>query len=420
MENQLPNWIAYHNDELYLDKFKARDLVEEFETPLMVYSQNRLKQNAISIQNAFSNCDPRSMIYYAYKACYYKEVTNTFAENNIGAEVMSPMEYQLAINSGFVGNKIIVNGLGKTEPEITQALQNDVFLINVDSMDDLILVNKIASKIHKKVNIGVRVYPSITDSHFSRTPGKLGLHIKSGDAKRVILAAKKMPFVSLVALHVHTYSLQTNPTLHQKVAESVAEFASQLAQQEDIYFKYIDIGGGLNSRYLIERSGWNIKDFAKNLVPIVSSIAGNPTAIVEPGTFLVNDAAVVLTKVICEKINNGKRWLVVDAGVNVLNPSPFAYYEIHPALREEHDNDHFGIVDGLCSPVSIQKKAILPRTITKGSILAILNCGGYTLSSARSWGYPLFPVVFTTKDKAKLLVTKERVLKLQNMMHGII
>ena len=412
-----PDWITYQNDMLHLEGVACDRFVREFGTPVTIFSGNRLASNADAIRNAFRTYNPDAVIAYAYKVCYLREIANIFVKQNLYAEVMSRLEYDLATNAGFPPEQTIINGIGKTEQEIRRVLGGNTFLINADSISDLKQVNQVASDLGICARVGIRVSPSADDPTF-RIAGKLGSDIDAGDAIRVIRAARDMPHIDLAGLHVHSYSRETTPELHRQVSEKMRDFISELSDSEDILFRLVDIGGGFSSRYTMERQGYSIEDFARNIAVPLTFPDHSPRLVVEPGTFLVCDAAITLTRVLAEKTNAGKKWLIIDAGTNVLSPFP-GNYEVHPMIGSASSSVcHFGVSDGLCTPLMIQEEAVLPDTIKQGDVLAVLNCGAYTISSGANWGYPLWPVILLNDGQTEVIFGAEHVAKLIKIMYG--
>ena len=102
----------------------------------------------------------------------HNELHNIYDENDVtskelkkmgsGADVVSIGELLKAIKAGISNKKIVFSGVGKTEEEIVMAIRKKVLLINVESENEVNLINKIAKRNSKKVSVGIRLNPNIT------------------------------------------------------------------------------------------------------------------------------------------------------------------------------------------------------------------------------------------------------------------
>ena len=72
------------------------------------------------------------------------------------------------LKSGIRPNKIVFSGVGKTEEEIRLAIKKGILLINVESQNEAILINKISGQMRKKTSIGVRLNPDINALHIKK------------------------------------------------------------------------------------------------------------------------------------------------------------------------------------------------------------------------------------------------------------
>src|SRR5262249_26544572 len=133
-----------------------------------------------------------------------------------GFDVTSGGELYRALAAGGTGGKIVYAGVGKTDPEIRYALQNDVFLFNVESEEELHNLARVAGSMGKTASAALRVNPDLPPKTHVKTDTsvkgvKFGLDIETVlDVARGVLAN---PHVKVVGLHMHLGSpiLSTQP-----------------------------------------------------------------------------------------------------------------------------------------------------------------------------------------------------------------
>ena len=129
-------------------------------TPLYIYSTQAMQEAYKAFTNAFSS--QRTQVCFAMKSNSNLAVIKTFADLGAGADVVSIGELLKAKRAGINSQKIVFSGIGKTEDEIRMAIKKRVLLINVESENEVNLINKISKKISKKTSIGIRLNPNIS------------------------------------------------------------------------------------------------------------------------------------------------------------------------------------------------------------------------------------------------------------------
>jgi diaminopimelate decarboxylase len=160
--NELPDHIKYEKNELMIDNVSALELIKEYGTPLFVISEKQARQNYNRLRKAFSRY-PDCLIAYSYKTNYLPAVCNILHQEGAGAEVVSAFELLLAKKLGVLSSKIIFNGPGKSDSEIEMIIDDDIALVNADSIEELERINQIAKAKGKIVDVGIRVKPDVPE-----------------------------------------------------------------------------------------------------------------------------------------------------------------------------------------------------------------------------------------------------------------
>ena len=402
--------FTYKDKNLYIEQVSYKKILNKFPSPIMIYSKKRLLDNLKSIKDGFKKYYPKTHIkaygFYSLKACYVPEVLKTFYDAGIGVEVMSMQEYKLARKIGWDPEKIIWNSPGKTNEELEIIAKDGVSQVNIDSESELFRLNKIAKRFLKVINIGIRIRPDFNGeiSKFASRGNRLGLDSRSNAAWKICRLASSLDSIRLVGLHSHVLICKDNAESHKRLSKFMCTFTQKLQNELGIRLEYINLGGGFNSRSQIERNDANFCDFAEAILGQLNTLDYQPQVILEVGRYLVNDAALAISKVITKKKDVGINWLIVDIGTNVLVPLAHADFKTVPVnIRNNAKNrlKKFSVGDSLCSFGGvIEKDAFLPE-IFEGDYIAISNCGAYTVSMASGFGKSIPKILFVDKNKIR-------------------
>ncbi|MDB4894301.1 MAG: putative Diaminopimelate decarboxylase [Firmicutes bacterium] len=389
-----------------MDNHLCEELAARYGTPLLVYGGARLAENARATVSAFGGSAEEPRVFFPVKACYLGAVLRLLAEIGLGAEVQSELEFHLAVRAGFAPARIIFNGPGKTDGELRLAVAEGVRAIHVESAEELLALNEIARSHGRPVRIGIRVHVPMPDQSlpFAGAGWKFGADVASGDALALIKLALQQPHLRLAGLHVHNYAQQRSAHLHLAALRHLHGLVDQVP---DWTPDYVDLGGGFAPRSALEGAGTGVQAIACALRRMASAIA--PTLWVEPGRLIVSDAAVVLTRVIRQKVNSGRRWLLVDAATNFLVPGPFSRYEVQPVGQIDGPLVDTAVGDGLCLPGGVLNRAAqLPATVGTGDLLAVTGAGAYTLNFGSDFGYPAPAVLWLMGPESEPVLLRPR------------
>ncbi len=353
--------------------FKA--LAQTYGTPLYLYDFDAMSEQFESLKEAFRG--RKSILAYAVKANSNLSVVKHFAQLGSGADCVSIGEVRRALMAGVPKYKIIFSGVGKRDEEIREAIESDILYINVESEAELGRVEMIAEELNTKARISIRVNPNIdpkTHPYISTGlhDNKFGVEINS--AKRMYIQAKNSDFLDPVGIHFHIGSQLTELEPIYEAAVIVADLLRSL-QAIDIELKFFDVGGGLGVRYNDETT-IQPYDYAQAILSALKGI--DVTVICEPGRFLTANAGYFLTKVLYEKHNGEKRFVMVDGAMNdLIRPSLYkAYHRIEPVERggEESVCD---IVGPVCESGDFLAKNYPLPPMEHNDLLVIHSAGAY-------------------------------------------
>jgi len=358
-----------------------KELANKYGTPLYVYDFNHFTSQYNELKKAFKA--RKSIIAYAVKANSNLSVIKHFSSLGSGADCVSIGEVKRALLAGVDKYKIIFSGVGKRDDEIEEALIKDILMINVESEAELARVHDIAKSLGKIARISIRVNPNIdpkTHPYISTGlhENKFGVDIET--AKRMYIFAKKSEFLNPVGIHFHIGSQLTELEPIKEASAIVADLVRSL-KAINVDIKFFDVGGGLGIRYkdeeLIEPY-----DYAQ---AILSTLTGlDVTIICEPGRFLVGNGGYFITKVLYEKMNGDKRFVIVDGAMNdLIRPSLYNAYHKIEVLSDSKEVSKANIVGPICESGDFFAKNIEVPITKPGDLVIIHSAGayGFTMSS---------------------------------------
>lgn len=361
-------------------------LAQKYGTPLYIYDFDYIKNRYESLKNEF--IARKSLICYAVKANSNLSLLKMLCDLGAGFDCVSIGEVKAALFVGAKPYKIIYSGVGKSELEIKEAINLGILMINIESPSEMLLVEKTAKELNKKVNISIRVNPNIdpkTHPYISTglSENKFGVGIK--DAKNMYLYCKKSEFLEPCGVHFHIGSQLSDISPIIESANIVSDLVSEL-QAAEIDIKFFDVGGGIGIRYKDENEP-NLYEYAQG---ILSALKGKDMTIVcEPGRFLVGNGGELLTKVIYQKTGqNGKKFIIVDGAMNdLIRPSLYqAHHEIIiPNLSDESKFELCDVVGPICESGDFLAKDIKLSELKDGDLLVVKSAGAYGFSMSSNY-----------------------------------
>ena len=356
-------------------------LVERYHTPLYVYDFNNITKRYEELKDAFGG--KKSLVAYAVKSNSNLAVIRHLANLGAGADCVSIGEVRRALKAGVKKYKIIFSGVGKKDSEIREALQENILLINLESEAEMKRVEMIAKELNVEARISIRVNPNVdpkTHPYISTGlhENKFGVSLES--AKRMYIYAKKSEYLNPVGIHFHIGSQLTELSPITEACGIVADLVRSL-DAIGIEIKFFDVGGGLGVTYENETTIRPV-DYAK---AILSQIKGlDVTILSEPGRYMMANSGIFLTKVLYEKVNGDKRFVIVDGAMNdLLRPSLYSAYHKIEAVQKEGETSLADVVGPVCESGDFLGKDVELPIMNHNDILVVHSAGayGFTMSS---------------------------------------
>ncbi len=369
------NEFKYRGDELYCENVLVRGIASEVGTPLYLYSQKTLENHFTAFDSAFSAVP--HITCYSVKANSNLSLIKLFSDLGGGLDVVSGGEIFRALRAGVTPSKIVYSGVGKTRAEIEYALDFDILMFNVESPQELDLIDSVAADMGKNARIALRVNPDVdpkTHPYISTglKENKFGIRIESAMDEYKRAVAMKNIDVAGVDCHIGSQLTETGP--FADTIAKVKDFVSALIK-EGMDIRYLDIGGGLGITYDRETP----PSPAEYADVVIKGIGDLPcTLILEPGRVIVGNAGMLVTRVLYTKKSEDKNFIIVDAGMNdLVRPSLYgAYQGILPLKKNKADMITADIVGPICETGDFLAKGREMQDFEQDDFLAVEKCGG--------------------------------------------
>jgi len=403
----LPDGASIDDGELVVGGVRATELAETFGTPLVVYDEATLRNQA----RAYRAAAPDALVVYGTKAFPSVAVLRLFAEESLGADVSTAGELAFALRAGLDGERLVVHGNNK-EDELLRGAATAGALVVLDSLEELERAQ--AAGVERFL---VRVTPGIeADTHeavkTAHHGSKFGL--PPDDAVDLI---RRVP--DCEGLHVHVGSQLMHFGASLMTVDWVAQFAARLRSELGWTPRLVDLGGGLGVRHVIEEPSFSIEEFVGGLVGELRRAwhlqqLPEPELALEPGRSLVSRAGVTLYTVGgVKRASAATTYVTIDGGMSD-NPRPAMYNARYAALlasRADTEPDGaFAIAGKHCESgdVLIERVELpLPR---RGDILAVPVTGAYTLAMSSTYNaVPRPAAVLVADGQARLIRRRETV-----------
>jgi diaminopimelate decarboxylase len=393
--------------ELRCDGVSLEDLARGLGTPLYAYSRAIVEHCYRAYEKAFAPRSPR--ICYAVKANGNGAILRVLAGLGAGADIVSGGELLAVRRAGFPPERIVFAGVGKTDAEITLGLEHGIGDWNAESEDEIARIGAAAAARGTVARVSLRVNPDIdARSHPYISTGlreaKFGVDI--GLAPGILRRARARAGIEVGGVQCHIGSQITELEPLAAAARALAGLSRQLLD-EGFPLRTIDIGGGLGVSY----DGTGVPDPSGLAAAVLPALEGLPLALVlEPGRSLVASSGVLLTRVLYVKEVHGKRFVVVDAGMNdLLRPALYdAFHRIEPVTRRGRAGELVDVVGPVCETSDFLARCRVLERPEPGDLLAVRDVGAYGFAMSSNYNFrPRAAEALVEDGRARLVRRRE-------------
>ncbi len=354
------------------------------ETPFYFYDLGLLEQT-LNVCSAAANIYGFK-VHYALKANFNEPILKAIAAKGFGADCVSGNEVKLALKTGFKNDEVVFAGVGKSDKEIQEALALDIFCFNVESVEELSIINELAAKQQKKARIAIRINPNVdAKTHQHITTGleenKFGINTwELNDCVKILQEAKHL---ELVGIHFHVGSQVRDLDVFKSLCLRVNEFNNWFLDR-GFDLKVLNVGGGLGVDYYHpdENAITDFDSYFKVFDQFLDRRKGQEVHF-ELGRALVAASGALLTKVLYIKKGIKKNFMILDAGMTeLMRPVLYqAYHQIEnlskPRSSDQADGLKYDVVGPICESTDTFCKEVLLPVSERGDLIAIRTAGAY-------------------------------------------
>jgi len=387
--------ITTRNGKSYLRGICLEDIARQYGTPFYLYDLEDIFEKIGNIRDTFGS---DIKLYYAIKANSNLELLKAIREKVDGLDISSYGEMEQSLLAGYSAHQLSFAGPGKTYEELEKAIKSGIGIISVESLREMEDIRKISLGISGKVDIALRINPSLLIKEFAIKMGgqatQFGIDEEKIDEAAAYLRNNENHF-NFRGIHVYSGTQCLNEEALVRNIENVLQIATRLEDEHDLECDWINLGGGFGVSYH-DNQKLNIEKVAggvKKAIEIYRKFTkGNPNFIFELGRYLVTEAGIYVAKVLSVKGSRGKLYFVLDGGMNhhlaasgnfgqIIKKNFLVKNLSNPAGEMKNCN----LVGPLCTTLDVLGRDISVESPRVGDLIAFLNSGSYGFTSS-----PLF------------------------------
>ena len=416
----------YRHGHLYCEDVDLARVATEFGTPTYVYSAGTILDHYTRLDAALAPLD--HLICYAVKANSNRAILNLLVGARAGFDIVSGGELFRVLAAGGDPANCTFAGVGKSRDEIEYALEQGVYSFNVESEAELEAIERVAGAKKMRAPIALRVNPDVdphTHQYISTGSQENKFGIALDQVRAVYERAARMSNIEIVGVQMHIGSQITEAKPFASAIEKVAPLVSDLKSKYAI--KFFSIGGGMGIIYQRalgsgsgkwwhdhgrEPSAFSVSDYAEAIVPPLRDLGIR--TLVEPGRFLIGNAGVLLTRVCYLKQTGGKKFAIVDAGMNdLIRPALYqGYHEIVPVQQPKTERERkiskIDIVGPVCESGDFFALGREMPEVHEGDLLAIMSAGAYGFVMASNYNSRPLPAEALVRGDKFALIRKRQ------------
>lgn len=421
MVNQVQALLERHflgsAGELRIGGLAITEIAAEYGTPLFVYDAAVLDRQWALLRGTLP---PEFAISYSVKANPQRAVLEHFLAKGSGLEVASGGEFHQALSAGCKPENILFAGPGKSEAELELVLTRGIGEIHAESLTEIERISTIARRLRVCARVAVRVNPSGDAQggamRMGGKPAPFGVDEEILDEVVGRLAGDSAIQFRGVHLFAGTQVLDYSIVVAQylKGLEIARRVATWIKRPLDT----LDFGGGLGIPYFPHEQELDMASLGRELSAMMSEVRHDTQFIetrflVEPGRYLVGEAGVYVARVSDVKISRGKKFLIVDGGMNHhlaasgnLGQTIKRNYPVTLLNKlDEPPAEVVDVVGPLCTPLDVLARDVKLPTASIGDLIGVFQSGAYARSASPMsfLSHPTPPEVWVEAGQHRLI-----------------
>jgi diaminopimelate decarboxylase len=404
--------FQYRADELFCDDVALTKIADEVGTPVYVYSRGEIERAYKAFDAALDGIPHE--VCYAVKACSTLGVLGVLVQLGAGADIVSIGELYRWLRAGGEANSVVFSGVGKTETEMKEAIDAGIGCFNVESGEELIVLDRVATSLGKRAKISLRVNPDVdpeTHPYISTGLKQNKFGVSMGEARELFKTAASAKGLVVAGVDFHIGSQLTKTSPFTDAIVRLVELVQQLAK-DGIKLEHVDIGGGLGIDYgkgdaLPPSPAEYGTAVRKALAPLTSL---GIKVLTEPGRVIVGQAGALVSRVLYRKRNEEKHFTIVDAAMNdLMRPALYgSYHPIKPVTQPERSRIVTDVVGPICETGDFFARDRELPEMAQGELVWIGAAGAYGAAMASNYNTrPRAPEVLVSGGSYTVIRSRE-------------
>ena len=379
------------------------DKFEDKKTPFYYYDTDLLRKTLQTICEEAGRHEG-FVVHYALKANANLALLNIISSAGLGADCVSGEEIEVASETGFPVEKIVFAGVGKSDEEIRIGIKFGIFCFNVESPEELEIINELAKEKGKVANVAFRINPDIgAHTHANITTGlaenKFGIYMS--DMTTMIRKAAGLSNVKCIGLHFHIGSQILDMDDFTALCKRINDLQTEL-DANGLSVEHINVGGGLGVDY--ENPDANpIPDFKSYFDVYATHLQLRPGQKVhfELGRSVVAQCGSLISRTLYIKHGKQKQFAIIDAGMtDLIRP---ALYQAHPNIENrsgpaDTPAETYDVVGPICESSDVFAKQTKLASTRRGHLIAIRSAGAYGEIMASGYNCRPLPKGYTSDE----------------------
>jgi diaminopimelate decarboxylase len=398
-----------------LSHIKIRKIEGQYGSPFYVFDEKAFRKNYDDLVRAFGSKYEKFILAYSYKTNYTPYLCKMVKSMGGFAEVVSRLEYDLALKVGQKPNKIVFNGPVKQYGDIALALKNNS-IVNLDSWSEIDLLAEYARKNpNRKIKVGLRINIGMSDkaglSHIQEhlKTGRFGFDPSDSNMAKVVSRLSRIGSIAVISLHGHTSTADRSVWCYRVITGTLCRIAGKFFPES---VEYINIGGGIFG-YVPAKMQWtktpSFNDYANAVCKVLKSNKWvkrrKPILMLEPGIAMVANALSFVTKAVSTKEIRGRVFVTVDGSAYNVKPTFHKINQPYKIIRKARGGKRcvFSVVGSTCMEKDYILTEITDSLPNVGDFIKIDNVGAYTVVLTPPFINPAPAIVVCKGDKFKLI-----------------
>lgn len=397
-------------------------LSEKYGTPLYLMSEDCIKERCREIRDDFLTKYPKTQAVYASKAFLTKEMARIIAREGLGIDVVSGGELYTVMEADFPMERVVFHGNNKSIEEIQMAIANNVGILVVDHIDEIELIESVARKYNKIVNVLFRISPGI-DSHTHKyiqtgqVDSKFGIPLDEKTINDAMEKAMNAEFMKLLGFHFHIGSQLFHNTNHLQAIRVIMKLMKDVKDKYGFITKHLNTGGGYGIHYAADGYRSPIGYFTDSIMKEVKEKSEEydlemPIITIEPGRWIVGEAGITIYTIgAIKEIPGIRTYVSIDGGMPD-NPRPSLYESKYEAIIGNRIDEEcvkvVTIAGKCCESGDVLIWDLKVPELNTGDTLVVLSTGAYNYTMSNNYNKTCRPaIVMINEGKDRLIVKRE-------------